>query len=347
MYPIVYYVVRYRRHVVRKNLENSFPEKSLKEIRGIERRFYRFFCDYFVETMKALTISKKNLMRRMSFTGVDKMEETLQHKQFVFIYLGHFCNWEYIASLQWWVKPGIHCSQLYSRLHSKVMDRLFYAIRSRYGGENINKKESLRRIVHMQKEGSKNIIGFISDQAPKRENTHLWIPFLNQDTAVFTGTERIAKKVDAAVFYGEVSRKKRGYYHCDFLKMTDEPRRYGEHELTRHYMQMLEEDIRRDPARWLWTHNRWKRKRPADVDEYNNKIPSDGKNASMGGNPARSDNNFASSGNNPTRSDNNFAPSVNNPASSGYNSGSLSSNPARLDKNPASSDGKEGKEVMS
>lgn len=272
MYPVVYYIVRYRRKVVRKNLNNSFPEKSQKEIRRIERRFYRFFCDYFVETMKALSISKKNLMRRMTFSGIEGMEDVLKRKQFVFIYLGHFCNWEYIASLQWWVNKDIHCSQLYAKLHNKMMDRLFYAIRSRYGGENINKKESLRRIVGMQREGTKNIIGFISDQSPKRENIHLWLRFLNQDTPVFTGTERIAKKVDAAVFYGEVSRKKRGYYHCHFILMTDDARHYGEHELTRHYMQMLEEDIRRDPARWLWTHNRWKRRRPEGVDEYNHKI---------------------------------------------------------------------------
>lgn len=272
MFPVVYYVVRYRRRVVRKNLRNSFPEKSQREILKIERRFYRFFCDYFVETMKALTISKKNLMRRMTFSGIEDMEEVLKHKQFVFIYLGHFCNWEYIASLQWWVPSEIHCSQLYAKLHNKVMDRLFYAIRSRYGGENINKKESLRRIIEMKKAGGKNIIGFISDQSPKRQNIHLWVRFLNQDTPVFTGTERIAKKVDAAVFYGEVSRKKRGYYHCHMRLMTEDVNAYAEHELTRHYMQMLEEDIRRDPARWLWTHNRWKRLRPEGVDEYNRPI---------------------------------------------------------------------------
>lgn len=272
MFPVVYYIVRYRRKVVRRNLRNSFPEKSKWELLKIERRFYRFFCDYFVETMKALTISKQNLMRRMTFEGIDRIEKTLEHKQFVFIYLGHFCNWEYIASLQWWVKKGIHCSQLYAKLHNDVMNRLFFAIRSRYGGENINKKESLRRILGMQSEGTKNIIGFISDQSPKRENIHLWMNFLNQDTPVFTGTERIAKKVDAAVYYGEVSRRKRGYYHCRFILMTEEPRSYGEHELTRHYMQMLEADIRHDPARWLWTHKRWKRHRPEGVDEYNRNI---------------------------------------------------------------------------
>lgn len=261
MYPLVYYIVRYRRAIVRRNLTRSFPEKSLGEIKRIERKFYRFFCDYFVENIKALTISKQNMMRRMTFQNMDIVEETFKTNQFIFLYLGHFCNWEYIASLKWWMPQGTTTAQLYAKLHNDMMDRLFFKIRSRYGGENINKKESLRRIIAMQKSGQKTLIGFISDQGPKRQNIHLWVDFLHQDTPVFTGTERIAKKVNAAVIYGEVSRVKRGYYTCRFIPMTTYPNSFKEHDLTRLYMQMLEKDIIKDPSRWLWTHNRWKRQR--------------------------------------------------------------------------------------
>ncbi len=261
LYPLVYHIVRYRRKVVRKNLTNSFPEKDLAELKRIERRFYRFFCDYLVENVKALTIKKENMMRRMVFENIDMITERLEKKQFVFLYLGHFCNWEYIASLHWWLPEDCDTAQLYTHLHNEPMDRLFYKIRSRYGGENISKKNSLRRIVQIQQSGRKTVIGFISDQGPKRENTHLWLDFLHQDTPVFTGTERIAKKVDANVLYGKVTRVKRGYYKCQFVSITDDPRSYEEHEMTRQYMHMLEDDIRHDPARWLWTHNRWKRQR--------------------------------------------------------------------------------------
>lgn len=259
MYPLVYYIIRYRRRIVRRNLTRSFPEKDKAEILRIERRFYRFFCDYFVENIKALTIKKENMKRRMVFENMEVINKAFENKQFVFLYLGHFCNWEYVASLKWWVKPECATAQLYTKLHNDYMDRLFDHIRSRYGGENINKKIALRRIIEIQRSGQKTVIGFISDQGPKRENIHLWVDFLHQDTPVFTGTERIAKKVDATVIYGEVHRVKRGYYSCRLIPITDNPASFAQHDMTRLYMSMLEKDIRRDPARWLWTHNRWKR----------------------------------------------------------------------------------------
>ena len=266
LYPLLYYIIRYRRKVVRKNLTLSFPEKSRSEILTIERRFYRFFCDYFVENVKALTIGRENLMKRMTFDFDEPLMKVFRDKQLCFLYLGHFCNWELIASLQWWVPEDVHCAQLYTKLHNDAMNRIFYTIRSHYGGENINKKDALRRIVDIKKSGQKALIGFISDQAPKRENIHLWVDFLNQDTPVFTGTERIAKKMDAAVCYGHVSRLRRGYYHCMLTLIAENANQYAEHDLTRQYMKMLEADIRQDPARWLWSHNRWKRQR-TDVQQ--------------------------------------------------------------------------------
>ncbi|MBR4782494.1 MAG: lysophospholipid acyltransferase family protein [Bacteroidaceae bacterium] len=261
MYPLVYYIVRYRRKIVRKNLTRSFPEKDLGEIKRIERRFYRFFCDYFVENIKALTMSKQNMQKRIVFSGEEAILHSYEKNNFIILYLGHFCNWEYVASVQWWLPEGVRSAQLYSKLHNKAMDRLFYNIRSRYGGININKKESLRRIMTLKQSGGKYFIGFVSDQAPKRENIHLWVDFLNQDTPVFTGAERIAKKIGASVYYAKVTRISRGHYHCDFQLITDDANQYKEHELTLLYMKMLEEDVRHDPARWLWSHNRWKRQR--------------------------------------------------------------------------------------
>lgn len=261
LYPLVYYIVRYRRKVVRKNLTCSFPEKPMEEILKIERKFYRFFCDYLVENIKSLTISEEEMKKRMVFENMEAVADTLTRKQMIFLYLGHFCNWEYIASVNWWMPEGTSTAQLYSKLHNEAMDRLFYRIRNHYGGENINKKESLRRIIALKKSGARKMIGFVADQGPKRENIHLWVDFLNQDTPVFTGTERIAKKVDAAIYYGAMRRVKRGYYRMELEKFTEDVNQFEEHELTRLFMKHLEEDIRKDPARWLWSHNRWKRQR--------------------------------------------------------------------------------------
>lgn len=258
---LVHRVFRYRYKVVSANIERSFPEKKLEERRGIERRFYRFFCDYVVETLKLLTIGEENIRRRMVFEGVDKMEEQLRSHPFVFIYLGHYGNWEWISTLPAWFREGTHGAQLYRPLNNKAFDNLFMHLRTRFGAENISKYDAFRRILSLKKEGRKTVIGFISDQSPSGNTVHDWIEFLHQDTPVFTGTERIGKKVDAAVFFADVQRPRRGYYKCTLRLLTDDIRSMEDYKVTELYMRELENMIRREPHLWLWSHRRWKRSR--------------------------------------------------------------------------------------
>ena len=261
MYPILYYVVRYRRHVVRTNIVRSFPEKSEKEQHAIERGFYRFFCDYVVETCRLLTIPAAEMRRRMTFEGVEAVQEELHNHDFVFIYLGHYCNWEWISSLPLWVDKEFHCAQLYRPLDNAAFESVFMKLRTRFGAENIAKNDALRRILALKTQGKKAIIGFISDQSPRPVNIHDWVDFLHQDTPVFTGTERIAKKVGAAVFFADVQRLCRGHYHCHFQPMTSDVRSLPDYQITEQYMQLLEKVIRRQPSFWLWSHKRWKHQR--------------------------------------------------------------------------------------
>lgn len=256
-------VFRYRRQVVETNIRHSFPEKTPAERRQIVRRFYSFFCDYVVETLKLLTMDKRDIRRRMVFEGVDKMEEQLKTHPFVFIYLGHYGNWEWISTLPAWFRQhDTHGAQLYRPLNNKAFDNLFMHLRTRFGAENISKYDSLRRILSLKKEGRKTIIGFISDQSPGVNSIHDWVDFLHQDTPVFTGTERIGKKVDAAVFFADVTRLRRGYYKCTLRLMTDDIRNMPDYTVTELYMRELEAMIRRAPHLWLWSHRRWKHRRP-------------------------------------------------------------------------------------
>lgn len=264
-FPILYYVARYRRSVVRRNIDASFPEMGKKERRRIERRFYRWFCDYIVETLKLISISPEEMKRRMKVNGAPEAEESLRNHPFVFLYLGHYCNWEWISSIPLWVgHSDTVCAQLYRPLKNKVFDELFYTMRTRFGSMNISKYEALRQILHLKAEGKRAIIGFISDQSPSWNSIHDWVDFLSQDTPVFTGTERIAKKVDAAVYFVDVQRVKRGYYELTLRKVTDDVRSFPDYTLTDRYMRDLETMIRRQPHLWLWSHRRWKRQRNAD-----------------------------------------------------------------------------------
>lgn len=259
-YPL-FYVVRYRRKVVRQNLVNSFPEKSEEEITRIEKKFYSWFCDYVVETLKLMSMSKEQTRRRMTFSGVDDIVAAMEKtgKNFCFVYLGHYGNWEWIASLPYWCPDDVKCGQIYHPLRNKAMDKLFLRLRGQFNGVCIPMKETLRKIIEMRRDKQKAIIGFISDQAPKWNSIHHWCDFFHRETPVFIGTEKIGKQVDALIYYADVTRPKRGYYHCAFRPMTHEAKQAPDYELTDKFTHLLEEMITREPHIWLWTHKRWKR----------------------------------------------------------------------------------------
>ena len=260
LFLIVYRVVKYRRRLVRKNLTDSFPEKSEAELVSIEKAFYAWLCDYFVETVKLLTISKAQISRRMRFVGYEQMADRLRQGRPCSLYLGHYCNWEWITSLPLLVSEGI-CSQIYHPLENRSADLLFQRLRSRFGCTNIEMDSSFRTIVTWKKQGRPNIVGYIADQVPGLHNVHCWVDFLNHDTPVFTGAEKITMITGADVFYADIERPRRGYYVCTFRHMPLPPGGYVKFHYTRLYFKMLEESIRRAPQYWLWSHNGWKRTR--------------------------------------------------------------------------------------
>lgn len=259
LFLLVYFVVRYRRKVVRENLSRSFPDRSKQERRLIERRFYRFFCDYAVETIKLLTISEAEMRRRMKVFGCEEMDAELDRQPFCFLMLGHYGNWEWLSTIALWSKHN--CGQLYTPLHNATFDRVFYDMRSRFGTENISKYNALRRILSLRSEGIPSHIGFITDQSPRPNSIHDWMTFLHQDTPIFTGAERIGKKVGAAAYFIRVTRPHRGYYECHLERLTSDMREFADYELTELCMRRLEAEINEVPHLWLWTHRRWKHQR--------------------------------------------------------------------------------------
>ena len=273
VYFPLYYLVRYRRPIIRQNLVGSFPEKTLKEVIQIEKQYYHFLCDCFIESLKLLSISRKQLMRRMAFVGVDSMVEDMKRtgKNFCFVYLGHYCNWEWIASLPYWCPEDVRCAQIYHPLYNKAFDKLMLRLRNQFGGECIPMKETLRRIIRLKQEKQKTIIGFISDQAPKWNSIHHWTEFLHRDTPVFIGTERIGKQVDALIYYADVRCIKRGHYRCEFKLLSEAPKEVPDFELTDTFSRLLEEEIRRAPQYWLWSHKRWKHSKERWLKEQEGK----------------------------------------------------------------------------
>ena len=262
LYFLVYYLARDRRRIVRENLVKSFPEKDIKEIKKIERKFYAALCDYFVEAVKYYGMSEKQIRKRMVFTGLEDAYRMLDEGRSCVCYMGHFFNWEYITSLPLHFNLNeTVVGDIYHPLENKRFDKLVKTMRNQYGAESITMANTLRRIMQLTKENQKFLIGFIADQVPTWESINHWLDFLHRDTPVFTGTEKIARRTHAAVFFVRMRRVKRGYYAAHFELFTEDASKTPEFEPTNKYYEMIEEEIRQFPETWLWTHNRWKRTR--------------------------------------------------------------------------------------
>ena len=269
LYFIVYIVFAYRRKIVHENLTTSFPDKSKIEIKEIEQDFYHWFCDYIVETIKLISINRKEIKRRMVFKGTDIIDKFVNEGKSCGVMLGHYCNWEWITTLPLSIKAHGICAKLYHPIENSDFNRLFLYIRQRFGSICIPMQETLRHLVRYQQENRPMIIGYIADQKPNWRNIYFWTTFLNHDTPVFTGSERIIKQCHQAFFYGDVRRIRRGYYECDFKLIEPYPENTPDFKLTEFYMKELEAAIKREPAFWLWTHDRWSRtKEEFDIRFY-------------------------------------------------------------------------------
>lgn len=255
-YPFVF--AFYRRKLVRQQLTECFPEKTIKEIKDIEHAFYHHFCDLVVEMIKQFSMSKEEMMRRMVFVDGDKAFSNFSSEQpILFLMLGHFGDWEWIASLAYWTDA--YCSQVYHPLTDDVFDKLFLDLREHYGGECIPMRKTVRRLLQLNAKKQPVICGMIADQQPRWDAIHHFCQFLGHDSAVFIGTEELAKKFNSLVYYGSVRCIRRGYYECQLIPITINPQEMPDYEITDKYMELLEADIRQHPELWLWTHKRWTR----------------------------------------------------------------------------------------
>jgi acyl carrier protein len=259
LYVLLRFVVRYRRNVIMENLRNSFPEKTEKERRLIARQFYHFFCDLIVETLKLVNINTSQINRRIRYSNPEIFDDLCKKGKQIFVVTGHYGNWEWTSTLQNTIP--YHHTSLYQPLENKFFDKFIYDLRSRHGSEPIPIHMVIRAINRFKQENRLALLGFLSDQSPRRSEIHCWTTFLNQETPVYLGIEKLAKQYNAAVVYYEIRRVKRGYYEVDARLIAENAAETAEMEITSKHVQLLEETILRNPQYWLWSHRRWKHKK--------------------------------------------------------------------------------------
>ena len=259
-YLILYYIIRYRRRLVRENLRCSFPEKSAKEILSIEKKFYRNLCDVFIEAFKCLSISDEEMRRRVEIRNCELPESIAARGKNVFMLLGHLGCWEWYQEVSVRYKVPRRSCEIYKQIKSPYFASLMREVRSRWDTTQIEARQTVRTLLQWASEGEPFLAGFIMDQRPDTKAKDS-ITFLGQPTQYAPGAEEIARKVNAELVYLDVEKLRRGYYRLTFMEMKPEAEDEAVlYPLSRRFWQMIEQNIRRQPELWLWSHNRWSKK---------------------------------------------------------------------------------------
>ncbi len=253
-----YFIIRYRRKIVRKNLTTSFPDKDIDEIVKIEKKFYHFFIDMALESCKLISISPEELKRRMTFPNIEVANKILAKGGSVAVFLGHYGNWEWISSIGLWLHEGTVVAQIYRELRNASMDKMMKTLRGRTGNSSVEMRKTVRYMASSAADNKPHLIGFIADQSPRKREAKHFLHFLNHDIPVLTGTEKATKHFDYYPVFLSMKRVRRGYYVCELTPLHEAAQTLPDFELTSLYFQQLEDEILQHPELYLWSHNRFK-----------------------------------------------------------------------------------------
>lgn len=256
-YLLFYKCFRYRVKVVNRNLRNSFPDKSPKEITQLRRQYYHHFTDLIVESLKIFSITEEEAMKRFKVNNAEILDQYVEKGRSVLLVGGHYNNWEMLAA----GIPGYiqhEAVAIYHRLGNKFLDSKFLSSRSKFGLKMISRQEVKEYFANDDK---LTCTIFGADQSPSIAKKVYWMDFLNQDTPVMFGVEKFAKEKNSPVIFGGITKVKRGHYEFDMEVLFDDPSQCEYGEITKGHTLRLEKQILEAPQYWLWTHKRWKRKR--------------------------------------------------------------------------------------
>ncbi len=265
LFFVLYVFPGYRRKVTRMNLTRSFPEKSIREIRRIERRFYLHLADIFIETLKEAHMPEKTIRKRYKVINPELPESIIASGKDVLAVCGHYNNWEWMTFTPLYlnVEPII----IYKPLENKRFDQYIYNIRARFGVKLTPMSSVVREIIDARNRGINTMSVFIADQNPRKRDIKYWTKFMNQDAPVYLGAEKVSAKFNMAVLFLNVKKTKRGHYELTFEELFRETANLPEYTVTEAHVRRLEELIREKPEYWVWTHRRWKHKKEDFTNE--------------------------------------------------------------------------------
>lgn len=257
VYPVLHKVLGYRQKVVRENMRRVYPEKTEAERRVIETKFYHYLSDLFMETVKGFSISFEALNRRISFTNLELLQKLYRENAGVVLTLGHVGNYEWLA--QYFPRAGnVRLAVPYRKLTNPYFDKAFKSTREQ-GGALLFHTQRTHEFIRKQKD--RYVLALANDQSAPPEKSY-WTRFLNQDTSFFEGTERMARQLKFPVLFMNIRVTGRGKYTMTFLPVTEDPDKEPVGDILSSHARLLEENIHQAPEYWLWSHKRWKHRKP-------------------------------------------------------------------------------------
>lgn len=259
MFILVYYIIRYRVNTVRENLSLCFPAMEKAELLSIEKKFYRHFCDNFLEMIKTLNISRSDMRRRFVFTNFEMIENLEQESKSVVLLIGHYASYEWLLSMHLNLKRSTGYG-IYKPIKNRYFDKLVRKMRSRFNAHLVGIREIITLMRSNKKTGSLSFYGFIIDQSPKLSAAIHWGVFFDMKVPIHVGGELLAKRMGLTICFVQISKLKRGHYTCTFLEVKEDLQKVPDFEITDRFMKMLEEQIKSQPEYYLWTHKRFKHK---------------------------------------------------------------------------------------
>lgn len=256
LFVIGYYVIRYRRSVVTQNIRNSFPDFTEEKIQHTVKQFYRNFSDYIVETAKSFTMTEEELLFRVQHINRKVFEEAHEEKKNIILLAGHVFNWEWINALAK-IIPQENCHPVYRKIQSAFWDARLRQIRDNFGNRSIEAEDVLKHIFRNENNGE-SVYMFVGDQSPQENVIEYGLEFLNQQTPVYMGYDKLATRFDMLFVYCEMKKVKRGFYQVNYYRLEPENDAFVPGEVVKSYYKRLENTIIKDPANYLWSHRRWK-----------------------------------------------------------------------------------------
>ena len=263
LYLLVRYIIKYRKKVIIENLTYAFPEKTKEEIEIITGKFYRHFCDLSLETIKLYSLNKKQVSKRIHYKGLDKLHDYFEEGKSIIVLAMHHNNWEWCSSVQLYLNHVV--LMIYDPIRgNQAFEKFLLHSREKWGGVCVPVHKSARTTFEFNRRGKPTALWLGADQTSK-ETSQFWTIFFNREAPFFSGPEKIAKRTNQPVIFHHTKKVKRGYYEVEFTPLFENPSEIDEKDILLGYIDKMEEVIRKEPEFYLWSHRRWKHKRPEGI----------------------------------------------------------------------------------